>query len=199
MKTRPSALTPLPRSFFARPTLTVARQLLGQYLVKREGVNRIVVQITEVEAYIGETDLACHARAGRTQRTSIMYGPAGHLYVYFTYGMHWMLNVVTEAEEFPAAVLLRAGIVLEGEPLAQQRRGRSDQLTNGPAKLAQVLAINGTFNGLDLCDPQSSLFLARSPARVSPRSIRATPRIGINAVPEPWLSKPWNFSIRPTP
>jgi DNA-3-methyladenine glycosylase len=188
---------PLPRSFFERPTLTVARQLLGQQIIKVENRHRLVGLITEVEAYIGETDLACHAKAGRTPRTSIMYGEAGHLYVYFNYGMHWMLNIVTEAKDFPAAILLRGIHLIEGVATAQERRGRPDQLTNGPAKLAQALAIDGTFNGLDLCNPHSPLYLAPGPHPIPPRQIRAIPRIGINSVPEPWLSKPWNFSYTP--
>ena len=102
------------RRFFARPTLQVARDLLGQRLVRliptvgRGAGFRLAGVITETEAYIDQTDLACHARFGRTQRTAVMFGPPGHAYVYFTYGMHWMLNIVTEAEGFPAAVLIRA-------------------------------------------------------------------------------------------
>jgi DNA-3-methyladenine glycosylase len=189
-------LIPLPRSFFARPTLTVARQLLGKQLVKVEKGQRLVGAITEVEAYVGEGDLACHAKAGRTSRTAIMYGPAGHLYVYFTYGMHWMLNVITEGEDFPAAILLRAIELTEGEAIAQDRRGRPDHLTDGPAKLAQALAIDGTWNGIDLCAPRSALFVADG-ATVPARKIKATPRVGIGSTPEPWLSLPWNFSNTP--
>ncbi len=190
---------PLPRSFFNRPTLTVAQQILGQYLVKVEGGRsdrRLVGLITEVEAYIGETDLACHARAGRTARTAIMYGRAGHLYVYFTYGMHYMLNVITEAEDFPAAILLRSMMVVEGQNLAVRRRGRSDHLADGPAKLAQAFAIDTRWNGLDLCAPGSPLFIARGPGVVGSQ-ILTVPRIGIPSTPEPWLSKPWNFSYNP--
>ncbi|MBN2501272.1 MAG: DNA-3-methyladenine glycosylase, partial [Anaerolineales bacterium] len=99
---------PLPREFYNRPTLTVARELIGARLVRiLEGV-KLVGLITETEAYVGEEDLGCHAKAGRTPRTQVMYGPPGHAYVYFTYGNHWMLNAVTEREDFPAAVLIRA-------------------------------------------------------------------------------------------
>ena len=104
----------LPREFYNRPTLTVARELIGARLVRILNGQRLVGIITETEAYIGEKDLGCHAKAGRTARTAVMYGPPGHAYVYFTYGNHWMLNVVTEREGFPAAVLLRAIQPIEG-------------------------------------------------------------------------------------
>src|SRR6266852_3708761 len=97
----------LARRFFARPTLQVARELLGQRLVRMSNGVRLAGRITETEAYIGQTDLACHARFGLTPRSQVMFGPPGRAYVYFTYGMHWMLNIVTEAEGSPAAVLIR--------------------------------------------------------------------------------------------
>ena len=114
----------LPRSFFSRPTLEVARAILGKRLVRLEGGQRLAGTITEAEAYIGETDLGCHAKAGRTPRTAVMFGPPGHAYVYFTYGMHWMLNFVTEAEGFPAAVLIRALQPIEGLEIMSSRRAR---------------------------------------------------------------------------
>jgi DNA-3-methyladenine glycosylase len=104
----------LPHSFYNRPTLTVARELIGARLVRILDGVKLVGYITETEAYIGETDLACHAKAGLTKRTAPMYGPPGHAYVYFTYGNHWMLNAVTEKEGFPAAVLIRAIQPVEG-------------------------------------------------------------------------------------
>lgn len=195
-----SRVSRLSRAFFARPTLTVARQLLGQHLVcisTNKNGPRLSGLITEVEAYIGEADLACHARAGRTQRTEVMYGQPGHLYVYFTYGMHWMMNIVTEAEGFPAAVLLRAIEPEEGIEIMRQRRGRADHLTDGPAKLAQALGIDKRWNGLDLCAPDSPLYIEERPTL--PRAkIVAAPRVGIGSTPEPWLTKPWNFSIHTT-
>src|SRR5688572_5985703 len=115
---------PLPRSFYARPTLTVARDLLGRVLARRTPDGTLLRgRIVEAEAYVGEEDKACHARAGRTPRTDVMYGRPGFAYVYLTYGMHHMLNVVTEAEGRPAAVLLRAVEPLEGlEWMALARR-----------------------------------------------------------------------------
>ena len=104
----------LSRKFYNRPTLTVARELIGARLVRILDGVKLVGIITETEAYIGETDLACHAKAGLTPRTAPMYGPPGHAYVYFTYGNHWMLNAVTEREGFPAAVLIRAIQPVEG-------------------------------------------------------------------------------------
>lgn len=188
----------LPRSFFARPTLTVARELLGQRLVKAERGRRLAGIISEVEAYIGEEDLACHARAGRTRRTEVMYRKPGHLYVYFTYGMHWMINIVTERDGFPAAVLLRGIVAAEGIETMRRRRGRSDHLTDGPAKIAQALGIDRRWNGADLCDPDSGIFIERvGPAPDS--SVAAAPRVGLGNTPEPWLSQPWNFSLLKPP
>ncbi len=112
----------LKRSFFNRPTLQVARDLLGRRLVRLDGSLRMAGLITETEAYCGEADLACHARAGRTPRTAVMYGPAGHAYVYFSYGMHWLLNVVTESPGEPGAVLIRGMEAVEGlERIAVRR------------------------------------------------------------------------------
>src|ERR1700690_703734 len=120
----------IPREFYDRSTLTVARELIGSRLVRILDGQRLAGLITETEAYIGEKDLGCHAKAGRTARTAVMYGPSGHAYVYFTYGNHWMLNVVTEHEGFPAAVLLRAIQPVECvEIMARRRSGRD---TFGP-------------------------------------------------------------------
>ena len=186
----------LDRSFFARPTLEVARQLLGARLVRLEGRQRIAGVIIETEGYCGEADLACHARAGRTRRTAVMYGPPGVAYVYFTYGMHWMLNFVTEAEGQPEAVLIRAIHPEEGlERIAERRAGRPErEWTNGPAKLCQALGIDGALNGADLTEPGAVLFLEAS-APVADHRVKSGPRVGLGAVPEPWLSKPWRFRV----
>jgi DNA-3-methyladenine glycosylase len=187
-------VTRLSRSFFARPTLAVARGLLGQRLVKLHDGQRLSGLITEVEAYIGESDLACHARAGRTPRTAVMYGQPGTIYIYFNYGMHWMLNIVTGAEGFPAAVLIRAMLPVEGLPLMQERRRNYKQLANGPAKLTQALDLNNHWNGADLCAPGADLFIEACPLPAAAK-VRTAPRVGITNTPEPWLSKRWNFSV----
>jgi len=188
---------PLPRIFYSRPTRTVARELLGCTLVRRLGGTRLSGRIVEAEAYIGESDLACHARAGKTLRTRVMYGPAGFAYVYFTYGMHWMLNVVTESEEFPAAVLLRAIEPLEGIEVMQRLRGSKEihTLCSGPAKLTQALAITGEQNSLDLCQASSDLWIEYGNA-FSRRLITSTPRVGIAQTPEPWRSKSWRYLVK---
>ena len=187
----------LARRFFARPTLQVARALLGQRLVNVAGGVRLAGRIVETEAYIDQTDLACHARFGRTPRSQVMFGPPGHAYVYFTYGMHWMLNIVTEAEGFPAAVLIRAIAPEEGLPVMQARRGPQGaawHLTDGPGKLAKALGIDKALNGQDLCAPEAALFIERAPAVPAGRVLTG-PRIGLNHTPEPWKSIPWRFWV----
>ncbi len=189
----------IPRAFFARPTLEVARDLLGARLVRVEADgSRTAGIVVETEAYIGERDQGCHARAGRTPRTAVMYGPPGHAYVYFTYGMHWLFNVVTEEEGFPAAVLVRALVPTEGLPrIAQRRRGRPPrEWANGPAKLCQALDITRRDHGRDLCSADAPLFFefARS---FPPESVTTGARVGLNTVPEPWKSIPWRFIVRP--
>ncbi len=187
----------LPRAFFDRPTLQVARELLGMRLVRVEpDGSRVAGVITETEAYIGENDLGCHARAGLTPRTRVMFGPPGHAYVYFTYGMHWLFNCVTERENFPAAVLVRALEPVEGlERIAQRRAGRPRRAwTDGPAKLCQALGIDGTFNGADLCAPDAALFLEAGEP-VPDSRVTIGPRVGLYTVPEPWKSIPWRFRV----
>jgi DNA-3-methyladenine glycosylase len=194
----------LARSFYRRPTLLVARELLGQRLVRLERGRRLSGWIIEAEAYIGEQDLACHARSGRTERNQVMWGEPGHAYIYFTYGMHWCLNVVTETKGRPAAVLLRALSPAEGIATMRRRRGQrsapgeggapSKGLVDGPAKLCQALDLDRRFNDHDLCAPQARLFIERAPA-VPRRAIRRGPRVGLEHVPEPWKSKPWRFRL----
>ena len=146
-------LAPLPRSFYLRPTLAVARELPGMYLVRKSGRSQLVVRIVEVEAYLGSRDPASHAFRGRTARNDVMFWKGGHLYVYFTYGMHYCCNVVTEREGKGMAILIRAGEPVAGVKRMAGRRGTSDPtlLCSGPARLCQALGINRKDNGTDLC------------------------------------------------
>ena len=181
----------LPREFYSRPTLTVARELLGARLVRVLDGQRLSGFITEAEAYIGEEDLGCHAKAGLTPRTAVMYGPPGHAYVYFTYGMHWCLNVVTGPEGTATAVLLRSGTVVEGLEVARTRRpaSRTDSsLASGPARLAQALGVDGSYLGVDLLDPTSQLRLV-PPAGKHVGAVLAGPRVGLSAA----ANLPWRF------
>jgi DNA-3-methyladenine glycosylase len=182
----------LPRKFYNRPTLTVARELLGTRLVHGSEGKKLVGLITETEAYIGEDDLACHAKAGRTIRTDPMYGPPGHAYIYFTYGNHWMLNVVTEREGFPAAVLIRAIQPIEGVDVMLERRLGRD--TFGPGKLTQALGITKSENYLDLTEAGSRLRIEAG-VKVADKNVTIGPRVGLNKTAEPWLSIPWRFKV----
>jgi DNA-3-methyladenine glycosylase len=186
----------LRRDFFDRSTLQVARELLGARLVHLQGEQRIAGYILEAEAYRGEEDLGCHAKAGLTRRTRVMYGLPGFAYVYFTYGMHWMLNFVSEREGFPAAVLIRGVFPSEGlELIADRRRGRPPaEWTNGPAKICQAFGIDGRLNAADLCTPDAVLFVEFG-KEVPDSSVTIGPRVGLNNVPQPWKSIPWRFRV----
>lgn len=188
----------LPRQYFFRSALIVARELLGSRLVKLENGQRLSGLIVETEAYSGEDDLGCHARVGRTSRTQVMFGPPGHAYVYFTYGKHWCLNFVVEAEGFPAAVLVRAIEPLEGLEVISARRNSAprEHWTDGPGKLTRALNIDKAFNGADLCTPDAQLFVEMG-SQVSDAQILTGPRVGLNNVPEPWKSIPWRFRVAP--
>lgn len=184
----------LPREFFNQPTLQVARDLLGKRLVRLENDSRLSGLIIETEAYIGEGDQGCHAKAGLTARTRVMFGPPGHAYVYFTYGMHWMLNFVAEPEGAPAAVLIRAMHPQEGLDVIAARRGKQPKKhwTDGPAKLCQALNIDRRCNGADLCAPNAHIFIEMADS-VPDSAVTTGPRVGLNSVPEPWKSLPWRF------
>lgn len=189
--------TPIPRPFYGRPTLAVARDLLGTVLVRRlPGGSDLRGRIVETEAYIGQEDSASHAHRGRTARTAVMFGLPGIAYIYFTYGMHHMLNVVTEGEGYPAAVLIRALEPLEGIDVMQALRGdrRLRDLTNGPARLCQALAIDRSLNGHDLT---SGPPLWIEPGQAVPDAdVARTPRIGIGYANAPDREAPWRFLIQ---
>jgi len=195
-----TAAARLPRDFFRWDTLTVARQILGKRLVRLEPDGcRLSGIISEAEAYIGTDDQACHARSGRTRRNASMWGAAGHAYMYFTYGMHWMLNVVTERDGFPAAVLIRALLPSEGlDRMRTRRPGRADAvLSDGPAKLCQAFGLDRRFDGYDLCQPSAQLFIEQG-HRIADEAVTSGPRVGLNHVEEPWKGMPWRFRITQT-
>ncbi len=172
--------TPLPREFYLRDTLDVARDLLGARLVRMLDGQRVSGRVVEVEAYVGENDLASHAASGLSERNRTMYGPGGFAYVYFIYGMHYCLNVVTEAQGFPAAVLLRGILPLEGlDLMAAHRPGQAlHSLANGPAKLCQALAIDRRLDRHDLTQGVDLWLEPGEPVRDD--RIVATPRVNVS-------------------
>ena len=190
----------LTRDFYARDTLGVARELLGMRLVRLLDGERLSGMIVECEAYVGQDDTACHASRGRTPRSEVMFGPPGFAYVYFTYGIHWMLNVVTEEEGFPAAALLRAIQPVEGLETMwalRQAKGRPRthrDLTSGPARLTQALAIDRTFNGADLATSER-LWLEAGES-IPDNQIERGPRIGISYAADKDRLAPWRFWVR---
>ena len=172
----------------AGPVLEVAPRLLGA-VVRHDGV---AVRITEVEAYDGANDPGSHAFRGQTPRNRTMFGPPGHLYVYFTYGMHHCANVVCGPEGRASALLLRAGEVVEGIDLARERRGRPPDrdLARGPARLCRALALDRSADGLDLTDGTLGLPPPADPARIS-----TGPRVGLRHAPD----RPWRFWLTGDP
>jgi DNA-3-methyladenine glycosylase len=169
----------LKHHFYAQDTLSVAAELLGKKLVRKYRGHILSGCICETEAYLGSTDSASHAFSGKTPRNTVMFGRAGRAYVYFVYGMHYLLNVVTEEEESPCAILIRAIVPLEGIQHMQRLRGRiGKDLTNGPAKLCRALAIDQSFNGWDLTTGKK-LWVQDQPS-ISERFIKKGPRIGID-------------------
>ncbi len=171
----------LDRSFFKQDTLTVAEELLGKNLVVSRGPDKMVGMVVETEAYIGKEDKACHAVKGMTKRTKVMWDKPGTLYVYLVYGIHYMLNVVTAAEGFPAAVLIRGLKPVEN----------ISQPLDGPGKLTQVLGIDKPINGVDSVTSDKIYFLATG---YTPNKVIRTPRIGIDYAGR-WAEKPWRFLI----
>ena len=188
------------REFFARPVLEVAPDLLGA-VVSVDGVS---VRLTEVEAYAGTRDPGSHAFRGPTPRTQVMFGPAAHLYVYFSYGMHWCVNVVCGPEGEASAVLLRAGEVVDGEQTARARRdsGRvrphpHRDLARGPARLASALGLDRQHDGIDLLDPQGPVaFRLRGGSRPA---VSSGPRVGVSGEGGDASLYPWRFWLTGDP
>lgn len=164
-------------TFFARPTVLVARSLLGKFLVRKIGKREIALMITETEAYDGFKDMASHAHRGMTERNKIMFGPAGYWYVYFTYGMHWMLNVTTGKRGYPAAVLLRG---VKG--------------INGPARLTKFLRIGKKLNKKK-ATRASGLWIEDRNIKIPNSRVTRGPRVGVTYAGRIWRKKPYRFWI----
>ena len=172
------------RAFLSRPAHVIAPELLGWTIASHSAAGMVAVELTEVEAYEGESDPASHAWRGRTERNAAMYGPAGHLYVYRSYGVHLCANIVTGPEGQSSAVLMRAGRVVAGAELARTRRGErvpDRSLARGPGCLGQALALAPEHYGIDLLD---SAALTLNPATDAPLSISCGPRVGVSRAGE---------------
>jgi DNA-3-methyladenine glycosylase len=188
----------LPRSFYGRDTIDVAKDLLGKVLVREVPAGRMSVKIVETEAYCGPQDKACHANRGMTDRNRVMFGEPGHAYVYFIYGMYHCLNLVTESDGYPAAVLIRAGEPLEGEALMAKLRKKAKsarELTSGPGKLCMAMGIDRALNGHDLCHKSPLYVEYGTPDNIEIVSSR---RIGVEYAAE-YRDKPWRFYIKDNP
>ncbi len=175
--------TPLPRTFFDRPVLEVAPDLLGRTLVRATPDGPIALRLTEVEAYEGESDPGSHAYRGRTPRNGVMFGPPGHAYVYFTYGMWHCLNLVCGPEGFASGVLLRAGEITEGVELTRHRRlsARNDkELAKGPARLATALDVDRALDGTDVCSGPDAPLSLYTGTPVPADQVRNGPRTGVS-------------------
>lgn len=192
----------LDRARLVASSTTLVTSLLGARLVHDGPTGRVAVRLTEVEAYEGERDPGSHGYRGPTPRTAVMFGPPGHLYVYFTYGMHWCANVVCGPVGQSSAILLRAGEVVEGLPLARARRPaarRDVDLARGPARLAATLGITGALNGADLCAPDARLWLEPAPEPADPGTVCHGPRVGINGPGGDAEAFPWRYWLSGEP
>jgi len=172
--------------FFEKDTLAVAEELLGKFLVRRWRGREIYLMITEVEAYDGTNDRGSHASRGKTVRNTPMFGKPGHWYVYFTYGMHWLINIVTRETGYPAAVLIRGGFTVDS-------KGRPVRV-NGPARTAKFLKIKGKFSGLR-ADAKTGFWIEDRGIRIQAKKIRHGPRVGIDYAGKIWAGKPWRFWV----
>jgi DNA-3-methyladenine glycosylase len=186
------------RSWFDRPSLEVAPDLLGRRLVHQSAAGTVAGRIVETEAYAGPEDLAAHSSRGRTPRNAVMFGPPGHLYVYFIYGMHYCLNVVCGPGVKPEAVLIRAVAIDEGESLARARRRipahvSATRLAAGPGNVAAAFGIDRLLNGADLTSGPVYLTEGAAPDRVVAR-----PRVGVAYAAE-WAALPWRFLVADDP
>ncbi|HZR52408.1 MAG TPA: DNA-3-methyladenine glycosylase [Streptosporangiaceae bacterium] len=187
----------LDREFFGRTGVEVAPELLGCVLTHQTPDGSVAVELTEVEAYMGSADPASHAYRGQTARNAVMFGPPGHAYVYFTYGMHFCVNLVCLAPGTASAVLLRAGRIVAGEELARSRRGplvSARDLARGPARLCQALGIDRSLNGADVCSVASRLRI-EGPRGSTAGRYEQGPRVGVSSGAE----VPWRFWVAGEP
>lgn len=166
------------KEFFERDTVRVARELIGCYLVRKTNGKIKKYLITETEAYDGPKDLACHGSKGRTKRTEVLFGPAGHLYIYFVYGMHWLLNVTAGPTGYPAGVLIR-GI----------------ENIKGPARVTKHLSVTGKMHGLP-ATKESGLWFELPQKTVSKNEIEESTRIGVDYAGLIWSKKKWRFVLK---
>jgi DNA-3-methyladenine glycosylase len=198
-------VTVMPRDFFDRLSVAVAPELLGCVLEHETADGLVAVELTEVEAYTGASDPASHAYRGRTARNAVMFGPPGHAYVYFTYGMYFCVNLVCAGNGSASAVLLRAGRVITGEDLARERRTKRAaavsfrDLARGPGRLCLALDIDRSLDGTDVCAAGSPLRMRWPEARTTDRSaqirVASGPRVGVSSAAE----VPWRFWIEGEP
>jgi DNA-3-methyladenine glycosylase len=185
----------LPRSFYSRDTIEVARGLLGKMLVREIPAGRLAARIVETEAYVGPHDKACHASKGMTDRNKVMFGEPGHAYVYFIYGMYHCLNFVTERDGYPAAVLIRAAEPVEGVDAMwglRKKAKKAEDLTSGPGRLCMALGIDRALNGADLCK-NGPLYV--EDGKEEAREIISCKRVGVDYAAE-YKDKPWRFYIK---
>ncbi|KKS13756.1 MAG: hypothetical protein UU70_C0009G0006 [Candidatus Yanofskybacteria bacterium GW2011_GWA1_41_6] len=179
--------------FFERPTVKVARELLGKFLVRKIGNRIIKARIIETEAYCGIKDLACHASKGLTERTKVMFGPAGFSYVYMIYGMYHCLNIVTEKEGNPAAVLIRVAEILNPKPEILNKSKIQSLKLKGPGILCRELKIDKTLNGVNMFK-SSKLWIEDGETKIKKSQIKKGKRIGVDYAGK-WKNKSWRFYL----
>lgn len=187
----------LKRKFFLQPTLKVAKNLLGKFLVRKINNHKLAGKIVEVEAYHGFDDCASHAFRGKTSRNEVMFGQAGFSYIYLVYGINHCLNFVTGKKDFPAAVLIRAVEPTEGIELMKKFRKNKhfDNLTSGPGKLCQAFGINRQLNICDIIKSKN-LWIEDRGEKINPQDIHAAERIGVDYAGERWSKIKWRFFVK---
>ena len=184
--------SPLPQAFYNRSTLTVAKDLLGKYLIRETASGIMAAKIVDVEAYVGPEDKACHASKGRTKRTEVLFGPPGFTYVYLIYGMYDLLNFVTERPEFPAAILIRGVEIVEQDTKTLSQAIRID----GPGRVCRRLSIDRTLNRIDATTGQQ-IWVEDRGDKIARKQVQTAARIGVEYAGE-WAKKPWRFYLPPT-